>query len=73
MPFAFAERPAAAALFWARHSRRNDDVRRRYSKIIRTAGNERVTNTIFTSRVRTHDRWDPLNLLAQWGPIAIRR
>ena len=27
---------------------------------------------IFTSRVRTHDRWDPLNLLAQWGPIAIR-
>jgi hypothetical protein len=22
--------------------------------------------------VRTHDRWDPLNLLAQCGPIAIR-
>jgi hypothetical protein len=22
--------------------------------------------------VRTHDRCDPLNLLAQWGPIAIR-
>ena len=28
---------------------------------------------IFTSRVRTHERWDPLNLLARWCPIAIRR